>query len=238
MNYLELCQKVARESGTISGVSPSTVISQTGRLLKVVNWTADAWTWVQNEHIAWRWMRSRFSWDCSIGTRRYTPAAVNLTDFGRWLTDDLCRSSLDAISYYPVTLYLTATGVSDEGAIREIDYSLWRHRYDRGTQDNARPVSYAISPANEFCLGGSPDYIYTVQGEYFIAPVLLAANADTPAMPSQFHDAIVWRALELLAEFDEAPLAIAAARYKRLSVMAALENSQLDTIEITCGTLA
>ena len=68
--------------------------------------------------------------------------------------------------------------------------------------------------------------------------MLLAANADEPAAPSQFHDAIVWRALELLAEFDEAPLAIAAARYKRQQVMAALENNQLDAVEITCGTLA
>ena len=37
-NFLALCQKTARESGTIEGVLPSTVVGQSGRLLKVVNW--------------------------------------------------------------------------------------------------------------------------------------------------------------------------------------------------------
>lgn len=232
MNNLQLCQKVARESGTISGVSPSAVTNQVGRLLKVVNWVNDAWLWVQNEHTSWRWMRKEFTQDLSISTGRYTPAAMNITDFSHWITDDLCRG------YLPVSLYLTATGVSDEGAIRQIDYGLWRHRFGRGSQDNQRPVSYAISPLNEFCPGPIPDAVYTVNGEYHKTAQTLSANTDTPELPTRFHDVIVWRALELLAEHDEAPLAIAASRLKRIALMGALERDQLEQVEIACGPLA
>lgn len=48
MDYLTLCQKVARESGVVAGVQPATVTSQTGRLLKIVSWVNDAWTWVSS----------------------------------------------------------------------------------------------------------------------------------------------------------------------------------------------
>lgn len=237
MNYLQLCQKVARESGTVSGVAPSTVVSQTGRLLKIVNWTDDAWKWVQNEHAAWRWMRKEFSKETTSGTKRYPPAAWSLNDFGHWLTDEICLRGVSR-DYYPVSLYLTATGVADEGPIRQIDYSLWRHRYGRGSQTNQRPVSYAISPLNEFCPGPTPDATYTINGEYYRDAQSMSGNTDTPELPTRFHDVIVWRALELLAEFDEAPLAIGAARNKRNIVMSELERDQLETVEIGCGPLA
>ena len=170
--------------------------------------------------------------------RPSTAASWNLNDFARWITDDLCRGFLGARDYYPTTLYLKATGVSDEGAIREIDYALWRHRYDRGSQTDQRPVSYAISPLDEFCPGPIPDAVYTVNGEYYKAAETLSANGDTPALPTRFHDVIVWRALELLAEHDEAPLAIASARSKRMILMGEVERDQLERVEIGCGPLA
>lgn len=233
--FLELCQKTASESGTIAGTLPAAVASQSGRLLKIVNWTAAAWVSVQNLHNAWRFMRAEYTGTITQGTSRYTAASFSLTDHAAWLRD----IESEAENYLPHSLYLTATGVSDEGAIAEISWQKWRERYGRGTQDQNRPIEYAISPALEFCLGPVPDAAYTLKGEYRKTAEVLALDADVPDCPARFHDIIVWRAVMLLAEHDEAPLAVAAqCRLKYLEILESLQRDQLPMIELGGAALA
>ena len=226
--FLGLAQKVGRESGTISGNLPATATGQVGRLAKIVAYTADAWVYVQNSQRAWRFMRKEFSGNTTAGTARYTPASWTITDHLRWIHE-----------YDAVTLYLTATGVSDEGTISPIDWATWRRLYDRGTQVNGRPIGYAISPANEFCLGAIPDAAYTVRGEYYRNAQRLAADGDTPICPEDFHDVIVWRAIQLLVEHDEAPaLLLGAANAKYRDLHGAMMRDQLNTPAIGSSPIA
>ena len=225
-SFLELAQDVARESGTVSGTNPTAVASQTGRLLKIVEWTAQAYVMIQNLHADWRWMQKTFSGNTTASAGQYTPASWSVTDLRDWLRDD--RET----GYQPHTIYLTATGVSDEGALREISWQQWRTRYGRGSQTNNYPAEYAISPAGEFSLGPIPDDDYTVQGEYRQAAVVLAVDADTPAMPSAFHDIIVWQAIMLLAEFDEAVEQRAAAILKYNALLEDLQRDQLPVVSL------
>jgi len=103
-----------------------------------------------------------------------------------------------------MSIYLTALGVSDERPLVEIDWPTWRKRYGFGLQVNRRPIEYAISPQGEFCLGPVPDAPYTVRGEHQMSAQTLAANADLPELPdATLHTVIVWKALLLLAQFDE-----------------------------------
>ena len=224
--FLQLAQDVARESGTIAGTNPSAVASQTGRLLKIVEWTADAWTMIQNLHADWRWMQKTFSGDTAIGTSQYTPAAWSVTDLRDWLRDDLQSG------YQPNTIFLKATGVSDEGALQEITWQQWRTTYGRGTQTNNYPNQYAISPDGQFSLGPVPDDVYTVNGEYRQAAVVLAADADIPALPAAFHQIIVWQAIMMLAEFDEAVEQRAAAILKFNGLLETLERNQLPVVSL------
>lgn len=205
MNYLQLCQRTVRESGTISGdATPSTTVAQSGRLLKVVDWVAEAWKQIQNLHDDWLWMRAEFSGPATIGTPRYTASSWSLTRFSRWILDD-CS----------VTIYKTSLGVSDEGALRFIDWQTWRAKYGRGTQTNNRPTEYTISPMGEFCLGPLPDDAYTVRGEYQKSAQALAINADVPELPDDsLHTVIVWKALMLLGDFDEGAWPVARATVK------------------------
>lgn len=221
-DFLTLCQGVARESGVVSGVNPTTVVSQAGQLLKIVEWTARAWEVIQNRHQHWRWMRKEWTGSTSSGTAKYTGTSLASTNFSRWARDQ------PGYDYFPLTLYLTATGVSDEGALREITWEEWRQRYGRGTQTNSRPTSYAISPANELCLGPIPDAAYTLNGEQYKDVQVLSGNTDTPECPSRFHDAILYQGLILLAEHDEAPIAIATAKSQLATWMDALRTDQLD----------
>lgn len=230
--YLQLSQKVARDSGTVSGTAPSAVTSQTGWLLKIVNWVADAWQDIQNAHDNWLWMMGEFSKTTTSGTARYTAAGWNISPFADWIVDNPVTGE------FTTSLYLTSTGVSDEGAIRLISFARWMSKYGRGTQTNGRPTEYAISPALEFCLGPIPDNTYTVKGRYRKGNSVLAANADTPEMPARFHDLVARRALELLSGHDESPIAFADSKVKKDSMFYALERDQIQKFNTDSGPLA
>jgi hypothetical protein len=227
--FLQLCQSVARDSGTVSGTQPTTVTGQTGRLGKIVQFTVQAWTSIQNARGSWLWMRDEFPATALTvaGTARYTGASWNITDLGEWITEK-----------HGATIYAQAIGVADECEIAFVDWLTWRRFYDRGAQTNNRPTCYTISPAGEFCLGPAPDAVYVVGGEYRQTAQILAANADTPNLPSRFHDIIKWRALMLLAEFDEAPTAMATAGSNYTRMLGDLERDQLPRITIGGGPLA
>jgi hypothetical protein len=233
--FLELVQDVARKSGTVSGTQPASVTGQSGRLLKFVNWTADAWDDIQNKHQTWRWMRKSKSFALTMGLARYAAASFGITDFGRW-ADDNVRTR-----YFPHTIYQTSLGASDEGLIKQITYDLWRVRYGRGSGSLStnynRPVSYAISDANELCFGPIPDGTgWTWNGEYWQAAVRLAANGDIPGCPVRFHKTIVDRALMYVFEHDEAPLMRAQAEDRFKQGLFDLEADQLPRLG-TAGTL-
>lgn len=230
--FLQLTQDAGRESRTLDSGQPAAVTSQTGRNLWFVKWTAQSWVDIQNMHSAWRWMQGTFSGNTTAGTKKYTAASFGVTDFRDWLRDDLVTG------YRPHTAYLTATGVSDEGALRQIDWQTYRTRYERGTQTSSRPSVYAISPAGEFCLN-PPDDDYTIQGEYRKSATVLEADGDIPAMPADFHQLIVWGAVLLSAESDETPRdRIIYARQQYDKIMGALELDQLPKITIGGGFLA
>lgn len=194
MNYLQIAQMTARESGTISGdATPSSVTGQSGRLLKVVNWTATAWQQVQNLREDWLWMRDVFQGPVTANTARYTSASWGLTRWGKWWTDD-----------HSVTLYATAIGPADEGELRFMPWAEYRRFYDRGVPTPMRPRHYSISPIGQFCFGPVPDQAYVARGEYQKNAQLLAANTDIPELPdSALHSVIAWKALILLSQYDE-----------------------------------
>lgn len=231
-NFLALAQKVASDSGVVSGTQPSTCQNQTGLLGKIVRWTADAWRQIQNAENAWRFMFGEFTGNTLANTPRYTPASWNITDHAEWIHDR------EMLNDHPYSIYSVALGVSDETRLTEIDFEQWRQSYNRGVQTVGKPRYYAISPANEFCLAPMPDGIYTVKGVYRKAPQVLSADADIPNFPDRFHDLITYRARLLLAEHDEAGFALTTAAGEDARLMADLRRDQLPTLVIRGGTLA
>lgn len=228
--FLELCQDAARESGTVTGTLPSTVESQTGRLAKIVSWTAEAWLQIQNSRNAWFFHRKEFpaTAKTSANTKRYLPASWNIDDFAAWLHEE------DSI-----TIYLESEGVADEDSIRQISWQDYRYRYERGAQTANRPLHYAISPANEFCIGPAPDGVYVLRGEYRRTAQILAANADVPLCDPRFHKVIPWKAVLLLIAHDEAPPdRLATANFEYMNYMQALERDQLPRIGLAAEPLA
>jgi len=225
--FLELCQDTARESGTVQGVQPASVLSQTGRLAKIVYWVKRSWRDIQRSRSEWLWMRAEFSVAVTSGTQRYTSASFGLTRLSKWITDQ-----------GSTTIYKTSLGSVDETDIFFIDWQDWRRRYGRGVQVANRPVHYSITPANEIVFGPNPDASYTVRGEYMKSPQSLAANADVPEMPAKYHDLIVYKALENLNIHDEAILNIKTSMDKYDELVGNLEREQLETMVIGSRALA
>lgn len=196
MNFLELCQAVARESGTVAGLpSFNTVTDPSGRIEKLVNWVADAWVGIQNERPDWLFRIGEFESPLTAGVDEYTGASFAI-EVAAFLPDTPTRTTM--------TVYETAKGRSDEGYIRQISYERWRSKWDYGVSDANRPVEWAVKPNGALVIGPTPDTAYTLRGQYKRKAQRLVADADIPIMPEDFHNVIVAEALRLMARSDEA----------------------------------
>jgi hypothetical protein len=231
--FLQLCQRVAQESGTVSsGTSPSTVVAQTGRLGKIVNWTNTAWTDIQLDRSEWRWMRKELEEDLVASTQRYSASDLSVTSFQKWLvTGDYNEDRW--------SLYVTADGVETEGPIHFLAWDDFYTTQLRGTPPSeGRPRYFSIDDSEKLVFSPVPDVAYTLRGLYRKGVQTLAVDADTPEMPAAYHMLIVWEALKLLGNFDEASIQQRAewaqnARRIRFN----LERDQLPPVGI-CGPLA
>ena len=100
----------------------------------------------------------------------------------------------------------TTSGVSDQYMLEWISYDAWRDAYSFGAQQTVetRPIAIAVSPENGICVGPWPTSAYTLTGDYWMAPLQMAADADTPSnIPAQWQMAIVYQAMIYYGMYDE-----------------------------------
>lgn len=312
MNFLQLCQRAVVECG-VSGYaanSPTTTVSQTGQLARVINWVNSAWVDIQSIHQDWQWMRYSCAFPTVTGQTLYTTAQCNTTDFGMWARDTYrnyanpvvtmtiaspCVATLtshglsngDRVNFFTsgtlptgVTqsqayYVLTATantftfsqtlngapvnssgtqngvqtmtsgntttfiGMASEIFMEYLEYESWRNLYLYGNlrYTQTRPIELTISPNKSLGLGPVPMSGYTAIGDYYKAPTELASDSETPALPTQFHMAIVYRAMMFYGAYEGAPDV-----YQRgeLEFKKILQRMEIDRLPETlfCGPLA
>lgn len=196
MNLLQLCKKVASDSGTVAGVpSFTTTAGATGRVAQVVGWVQDAWRDIQNERTDWEWMRKTFSHALTIGQREYSAADLGLTDLGKFLPDTPEQRVM--------SLYDPAQGQAQESHIQHVQWAYYRQTYDFGAHDPQQPSVWAMK-GSKLWVGPTPDKAYILRGEYRRSPQELVNDGDIPEMPEAFHNLIVGEAIRLMARSDEA----------------------------------
>jgi hypothetical protein len=194
MNYLQLCQRTSSEVG-IAGTSPAATTSQSGNALRIVNWVSSAWLDIQRKHDDWKFMRGSFTFDttASDGVYAYgdctdTTTSTAISAFRAWHRDTL-------------KIYLTSAGVAGEVQLTYIDYQSWYSVYNTGQQTDGPPRFFSIDASNRLLLAPKPDGIYTVTGEYQKSATELSGDDDTPELPSEYHEAIVYRAMMKYGRF-------------------------------------
>ena len=193
MNYLSLANALVQKCG-ISGVSLTTLQNQTGEAGRVAAWIDEAYLNVQLAYPNWDWMRATVSFPTVSGQGSYTPTEAGVTDFGWWKQDSFRR-------------YITATGVRSETFLSNIRYDAYRDTYLFGNMrlSNGDPLVVAFGPDLSINLGLIPgDVGYTIVGEYFKQPLHLTLDADTPLIPSQYHQIIVYRAMMMYGMYEAA----------------------------------
>lgn len=199
MTFLELCQKVAFESGTVAGsAQPSTVMNQTGRLRHIVEWVRDAWRAIQNARTDWRWMEADAQFDTLTNIAEYNGESSQVVGprFAAWLPH---RDQVET----GFTISRKADGFADEGHLGYVDWPVFRRTWQVGVHSADKPQKFSIDPAGRLVLHPTPDDVYVVRGIYRKGPQELQSNADVPEMPARHHD-VIWRsALLYLAAFDE-----------------------------------
>lgn len=230
--YLQLTQKVVLECINGYAGGPTTVVNQSGLLKKAALWVNDSWRDIQQMHNDWRWMRSQFTVNTVASTDTYAYTActdrktvVAITRFDRWWPDDVKD---------PFSRFLTSGGVGGQQWMIYIDYNLFRRLYKFGTQQSntGQPVYVSVDDDDRIVLGPNPGDIYTIRGNYQRAPQTLAVDADTPDMPSRFHDLIVYYAMQRYAVNSIAPEVLARARLEGNRILASLEQSQLPEMSL------
>ncbi len=227
MNYLELFTRAIQESG-IAGADPTTVLNQTSRRKKMVDWVQQAWVDIQLMRGDWLFMHSQFSFDTVVATRDYLAASYGISDMKLWDTGSFL-------------IYETAKGESDQNNLGHLSYGKWREQYRArmGDRDDGRPQLITILPDNQVRFEPRPDKIYTIEGDYKRATQEFSANADVPTnLPDDFHMIIVWQALKYYAFKENAPDTLEQAEINFDALLVRLEIEQLPTFNEDFQALA
>lgn len=198
---------------------PSSVLNQSGRLAKIVDWTQQAWLDIQNRSAHWRWMQGDFEGTVMTAVREYSPDNLNATRFGEWIED------IDGVS--AISLYETVT---DEAFLPYWEWSTVYAVRLRGVQTPSRPDAWSVKGKSTLFLATIPDQNYTIRGIYRKAPQVLAANDDVPEMPSRFHDLIWMEAMGYAFNDDESYNQPVFMTRRAKDMMSALERDQLPEI--------
>ena len=172
------------------------VTGQSGRDALVIDKVREAWLFIQNIYPEWIFLRDDLPDTCNLspGAACYTAASFSIENFADW-------------TFGPIGLYIhdpvnDPTREAEEG-LYDIGYVEWWERYQVRTHNHNRPTEFAVDEDRRLCFGPTPDADYRVRGKYVRSPQMLMANEELPIIDAQFHDAIKWRALLLMNEFDE-----------------------------------
>lgn len=228
--FLEICQQTARDVG-MAGNGPTTTIGQTGLYGDIVRWVIDSYTEIQNRNGGhWRFLRHEFTlptvdtvdsydWTQAIDSTTANP----LTRFSEWRVND---------SRLPPRIYLTASGVGTQTWMSVAPWSDFQQIYKISNQVDSYPAHVTVDPQDNIVIGPAPNGVYTITGEYFRGPQVLALDADVPEMPLQFHNLIRFYAIENYGYRQSAPEILNRAEKQQRKYMRQLERNQLERFSL------
>lgn len=225
MNFLALVQRLRSECEIPGTTAPSTVVGQSGQLLRLVNWIAASYEDLQNAKDHWRWLRRPFTFNTVANDDSYAytdatdvDATGAITRFSHWWAHD------EADQYQ---CYLTASGVSAQYRLIYLPWEQFKFLYRFSTQTASTPINVSVDHQNNLVLGPKPNGIYTVTGDFQRSMQTLALDADIPEMPLAYHMLIVYRAMEKYGSNSVAAEVFARAQLESARLMNALTLNQL-----------
>ena len=219
MNFLELVNRTRVECG-VTGPALATVQNLTGEAARIANWVTSAWVDIQTSKEDWLFMRATVTFNSVTHQQFYTPTEAGIgSTFANWKRDSFRCSSV-------------GQNYADEQLMNYMEYTTFRNLYMYGNMRTtyARPVVVTIDGGKDLGFGSIPDQAYVIDGEYYVKPIELSADADTPALPSNFHMLVVYRAMYYYAGYESAPEVYQRAEFEFQRLMQRLNIDQLPTL--------
>ena len=195
MNRLELAQTLRSDAGISGG--DDTTIAPSGEWADVVRWVDRAWKDIQVRHRGtWNWMRKSVQFNTIANQKEYDPegAPMSLTNFGNWVP-------------HSFRVYQGGEIGNQLDLVHWQSYDAFRRSYLLGSLAAvaSRPNDVVISPNKSVILYPTPfDTTFTVTADYYSKPQVLTLDMDTPDMPEEFHELILYRALMFSAQVEGA----------------------------------
>lgn len=191
MNFKELVSRTMREAGI-----PNTnfdavgVAGATGEALRVVGWVEAAYADVQSRR---KWS---FLWE---------NASITVTA-GNFVVPAATTGAVQADRYEKESLF-DATGAN----YGYVSWSDFRVAFPAVLIFNGTPSLWTIRPDGAFVVNAKPlvDTTYTV--DRYKRPLVMTEDDDEPVLPEEYHMVIVWRALVMYCNFEEAGVSRATA---------------------------
>lgn len=187
MNFLELCQSVVREGAITPGDDkPSTVVGQKGRMKLVVDWVNRANREIQAA-------RNDFSF------------RVRAVDFLVEPDDEVIRM----IETHPdiESINEMTASVRDSSGAQPISPVAWQqYRYQRLSAlqtTTGLPTQFSVDTVGDIHLIPKPVSDVIFRAEVKLSPQTMTADDDVSYIPTQYHDAIVYKALTYFYKYDE-----------------------------------
>lgn len=192
MTALELLGTLRVKCG-VSGSTPTTVVGLIGEMARLFDYINEAWLEIQSLHKDWNFLRQPVTFNAQADQATYTAAEMNIASFGRLRNDSF-------------TIYPTGKPEREED-LTFIPYDEFRRRFQfgRGRTETGPPKYFTSTPQGSFVLGPIPNAVYRVHGEAFARPTRFTSNTDRPAMPPEFHMAIVYKAMQFYGLYEAAP---------------------------------
>lgn len=225
--FLRLVRQLHQDCG-ISGDAPETVVDQIGEAKRLVDWVAHAWVLIQSLHDDWKFQRRSISFETETGEAFYTTedCGIEPNTFGNWV-----RNSFRC--------YLTSTGQQGELPIElNPDYDAWRSRWMIGANRTVQsyPIDIAIMPDDGLALGPKPNGVYTINGDYYLAPILMTQDDDIPHLPKKHSPLIiVHRAMMQYGIYESASEVLADGELLYTTRLNLLEIDQLPQMKMCAG---
>ena len=190
--YLQLANSLISKCG-ISGGSIASVSNQTGEAGRVVSWINEAYTQIQLAFPDWYWMRSNVSFSTTANQGAYPSPGRHYRP---------CQLEDGFIS-----LLRHIDGRAQRVFLERMDYDTFRDIYLFGNLDCRTPGlrSFPLRRTTP-SIWGWPRIrrITRLWASISKQPTTLVNSTDTPAMPSQFHNIIVYKAMMMYGMYEAA----------------------------------
>lgn len=191
MNYLALVRRTIRECG-ITNRDIVTLSNAQGEVLRIKEWVASAYEEIQNQR-RWDWLWRSAVKPLTIGQNAYSPATDWSISPLEWIGDTMRLRDPDL-------------SVTDRQPLTFLSWAEFSLNYPYPESMTARPTVVTVRPDGYLVFNSLPDKAYIFEGEYHKTSDVLTLDTDEPSMPSQHHMAIIWGAVSLYAQYQEAGL--------------------------------